>query len=134
MRLIADRAQANDAPAVKLMLDLGFDPLAPGVDKWEAIRWAAFHGNAEMVRLLLPHHPPIGVPDPTYEGTPLGQALYGSLHGWERDTGDFATTARLLLDAGERPDPADLPIGRDDVDVVLRAHLTRSQRASDTKP
>jgi hypothetical protein len=40
----------------------------------------------------------------------------------ERDTGDFATTVRLLLDAGERVDPADLPTGRDDIDAVLRAH------------
>jgi ankyrin repeat protein len=123
MRLISDRAHANDTPAVALMLDLGFDPLAPGVDEWEAIRWGAFHGNADMVRLLLPYNPPIGVPDPTYKGTPLGQCLYGSLYGWQRDTGDFATTVRLLLAAGERPDPADLPTGRDDVDTVLRAYL-----------
>jgi hypothetical protein len=128
MRLIADKAHANDTAAVALMLDLGFDPLAPGVDQWEAIRWGVFHGNADMVRLLLQYDPPIGVPDPTYHGTPLGQCVYGSLHGWERDTGDFATTVRLLLDAGERVDPADLPTGRDDVDAVLRAHpATREQ-------
>ena len=134
MRLIADRAHANDTPAVALMLELGFDPLGPGVDQWEAIRWAAFHGNAEMVRLLLPHRPPIGVPDPTYEGTPLGHCLYGSLHGWKRDTGDFATTVRLLLEAGEPLDSVELPIGRDDVDGVLRAHLTGSRRASGPRP
>jgi ankyrin repeat protein len=127
-RLIVDRANANDTAAVALMLDLGFDPLARGVDNWEALRWAAFHGNADMVRLLLPHNPPIGIPDPTYGGTPLGQCLYGSLHGWHRDTGDFATTVRLLLDAGERPDPTDLPTGRDDVDAVLRAYITALRR------
>ena len=127
-RLVADRAHANDAEAVALMLDVGFDPLARGVEEWEAIRWGAFHGNAEMVRRLLAHDAPIGVPDPTYGGTPLGQCLYGSLHGWERDAGDFATTVRLLLDAGERPDPADLPTGRDDVDAVLRAYLATLPR------
>ena len=41
-------------------------------DDGEAIRWAAFHGNAEMVRRLLRHDPPIGVQDPSYGGTPLG--------------------------------------------------------------
>ncbi|HEV8347100.1 MAG TPA: ankyrin repeat domain-containing protein [Vicinamibacterales bacterium] len=127
MRLIADRAHANDTAAVELMLELGFDPLARGVDNWEPIRWAAFHGNADLVKRLLPHNPPIGVPDPTYGGTPLGQCLYGSLHGWERHRGDFATTARLLLDAGEPFDPAYLPIGRDDVDAVLRAHVAASR-------
>lgn len=122
-RLIADRAHANDTAAVRLMLDLGFDPLAPGVDDWEPIRWAAFHGNPDLVRLLLRHDPPIGVPDRTYGGTPLDQCLYGSLHGWHRATGDFPTTVRLLLEAGERLDPTRLPVGRDDVDEVLRMQL-----------
>jgi Ankyrin repeat len=122
LRLIADRAHANDTAAVQLMLELGFDPLIPGVDDWEPIRWAAFHGNADLVRLLLPHDPPLGVPDPSYGGTPLGQSLYGSLHGWHCHTGDFATTVRLLLEAGERPDPTRVPIGRDDVDAVLREY------------
>jgi ankyrin repeat protein len=127
MRLIADRAHANDTASVALMLHLGFDPLARGVDEWEAIRWAAFHGNVEMLQLLLPHDPPIGVPDPTYGGTPLGQSLYGALHGWERHTGDFVTTVQLLLAAGERPEPTVVPIGRDDVDAVLRKHFMLDQ-------
>ena len=105
------------------MLDLGFDPLVRGVDDWEPLRWAAFHGNAEMTRRLLQHTPPINVPDPSYGGTPLGQCLYGALHGWHCRTGDFATTVQLLIDAGEQIDPADLPTGRDDVDAVLRRHL-----------
>jgi hypothetical protein len=128
MRLIADKAHANNTAAVALMLDLGFDPHVPGVDDAEAIRWAAFQGNAEMVRLLLAHDPPIGVRDRRYNGTPLGWCVYGSLHGWRRGTGDFATTARLLLEAGERPDAADVPTGRDDVDAVIRAHLARQAR------
>jgi hypothetical protein len=43
--------------------------------------------------------------------------------GWE--DGDFATTVRLLLEAGEPVDPARVPTGRDDVDAVLRAHLAK---------
>jgi hypothetical protein len=123
MRLIGDKAHANDAAAVLLMLDLGFDPLARSVDEWEPVRWAAFHGNAEMTRRLLQHDPPINVPDASYGGTLLGQCLYGSVHGWQCATGDFATTAQLLVEAGERIDPARLPTGRDDVDAVLRRQL-----------
>jgi len=126
MSLIAHRAHANDTAAVKLMLDLGFDPLARGVERWEPLRWAVFHGNVAMTEALLRHSPPLNVPDPTYQGTPLGQCLYGALHGWNRDSGDFATTAKLLLNAGEVPDPTDLPTGRDDVDDVLRDALTGS--------
>jgi len=121
-RLIADRAHANDTAAVTVMLDLGFDPHAPGVDDAEAIRWAAFQGNAELTRRLLAHNPPIGVRDRRYNGTLLGWCVYGALHGWRRQTGDFATTARLLLDAGEQVDPSILPTGRADLDAALRGH------------
>jgi ankyrin repeat protein len=127
MRLIADRAQANDTSAVALMLDVGFDPRVTGPDGADALHWAAFHGNADMVRLLLRHDPPIGVRDANHGGTPLGWCLYGSVEGWRKDTGDFAAAARLLLDAGEQPDPAHLPTGRDDVDVVLRAHFAKAR-------
>ena len=122
-RLIADKAHANDAEAVGLMLDLGFDPHARGVDDWEPIRWAAFHGNAELTQRLLAYSPPINVPDPSYGGTLLGACIYGSLHGWHRQTGDFATTAELLIEAGERVDPSRVPTGREDMDAVLRRHL-----------
>jgi hypothetical protein len=123
MRLIADKAHADDAAAVILMLDLGFDALVPGPDDFEPIRWAVFLGNAEMTRALLRHNPPLNLPDRSYGGTPLQNCLYGSLHGWGCDSGDFLTTARLLLEAGERPHPAMVPTGNDELDAVLREHL-----------
>jgi hypothetical protein len=126
MRLITDAAHADQTAAVLLMIDLGFDPHARGMDGWEPIRWAAFHGNVEVVRRLLVHDPPLRVPDPSYGGTPLEQCLYGSVHGWFCKKGDFAATARLLLEAGDTFPPTDYPTGREDVDAVLREHMTRS--------
>lgn len=125
MRLIADKAHANDTAAVALMLDVGFDALVPGPDDFEAIRWAGFHGNPEMTRRLLRHDPPINVPDPSYGGTPLDNCLYGALHGWicESAPSDYPATVQLLVEAGERVRPEYLPTGVDDVDAVLRAHL-----------
>jgi hypothetical protein len=113
---------------VTLMLDLGFDALATRGKEFEAIRWAGFHGNADMTRvLLLPrHNPPLNTPDGNYGGTMLANCLYGSIHGWHCDTGDFETTVRLLLEAGERVDPRWVPIGRDEIDALLRAHLHAS--------
>jgi ankyrin repeat protein len=129
MRLIADRAHAGDTAAVVLMLDLGFDARVAGPDYADALHWAAFLGNAQMVRALLRHNPPIGVREARHNGTPLDWCVYGSLHGWMQDKGDFATTAQLLLDAGERAEPAALPTGRDDVDAVLRAYLAARGRS-----
>jgi hypothetical protein len=122
-RLVADRAQANDAATVMLLIDLGFDPNVPGPEHAEAIRWGAFHGNADIVRACLPHNPPLNVPDAMFNGTPLGWCVYGSVHGWNARTGDYVTTARLLIEAGDRIDPTSLPSGRDDVDRVLREYL-----------
>ncbi len=64
-------------------------------------------------------------------GTLLGQCLYGALHGWHCRSGDFAATVRLLLGAGERVDPTDVPTGRDDVDAVLREQLAHGERFGD---
>jgi ankyrin repeat protein len=124
-RLIADKAYANDTAPVALMLDLGFDSRVIGPDNGDALHWGAFHGNAEMVRMLLRYDPAVGVKDRGHGGTPLGWCVYGSVCGWSKNKGDFAATARLLLDAGERCDPSDLPTGRDDVDAVLRAEMNR---------
>ena len=125
MRTIADMAQANNAAAVELMLDLGFDPRAIGPDNGDALHWAAFQGNSEMVRVLLRHNPAIGVRDAGYNGTPLNWCIYGAVRGWACRRGDFPSTVQLLLEAGERFELSVLPTGRDDVDDVLRAHLTR---------
>ena len=84
MRLIADKAHANDTAAVALMLDLGFDARVTGPDNADALHWAAFQGNAEMVRLLLRHDPPIGVREASHGGTPLDWCVYGSVRGWAK--------------------------------------------------
>jgi ankyrin repeat protein len=124
--IIANRAMANDTKSVLLMLELGFDPLATADDdSWEAVRCAAFHGNADIIRPLLAHRPPVNVPDPAYGGTMLSNCLYGALHSWHRQSGNFPEAVRLLLAAGERLDPEWVPIGRDDVDAVLREALAK---------
>jgi ankyrin repeat protein len=131
MRLIADKAHANNTRAVTLMLDLGFDALTTHGNDFEPIRWAVFHGNPDMTRALLRHSPPINTPDRSYGGTLLANCLYGSVHGWHCDTGDFVATVRLLLEAGERVNPSWVPIGNDEIDEVLRAHLHASSRPGD---
>ncbi len=124
-RIIADRAFWNDTAAVALMVDLGFDTRAIGHDNGDALHWASFLGNAGMVRALLTRDPAIGVRDGSYHATPLGWALYGSVFGEKKKSGDFVGVVRLLLDAGEVVEPDMVPTGRDDVDQVLRGHLAR---------
>jgi len=84
------------------------------------LHWAAWHGNVELVRLILLHHPPLEHADNEFKGTPLGWAMHGSENGWDRLKGNYAATVEALLDAG-----ANLPEkvgGTEPVQAVLRRY------------
>lgn len=95
-------AQNNNVEGVRLMLDAGWPLDARGQHGATALHWAAFHGNPEMTRVILAHHPPLELTDRDYRGTPLGWAIHGSLNGWHSSTGDYARVVELLLDAGAK--------------------------------
>ncbi len=99
-RKLPDAAQSNNTKAVRLMLEAGWPVDTPGEAGATALHWAGFHGNAEMARTILKHHPTLELKSREYEGTALGWALYGSGNGWNRDTGDYVGTVRALLEAG----------------------------------
>jgi ankyrin repeat protein len=102
-RKLADAAQNNNLDAVRLMLGAGWPVDFPGPDNVTALHWAAFHGNADMVREILRYRPTVDIEDRTYRGSPLGWAGYGSKNGWHHDTGDYAGVVQALLDAGAEP-------------------------------
>src|SRR5262249_2829916 len=66
------------------------------------LHWAAFHGNLQMLEIILRFRPPLEVSDADFGSTPLGWAIYGSEHGWFRKTGDYAGTVLALIQAGAR--------------------------------
>ena len=98
-RRLPAAAEANNAGAVRLMLEAGWpvNALAGGAS---ALHWAGFHGNAGMARAILRHSPSLELEDAKFHGRPLGWALHGSLNGWHRDRGDYPATVAALLDAG----------------------------------
>lgn len=118
-RAIADAAWHGDARTVALMLDLGFDPRAPGHDSGTALHCAAWEGSEETVRVLL-HHPDahalVAVKDARYGATPLGWCCHGSRFG--NTARNHAGVARLLLEAGARQGP-DTSEASPSVDAVL---------------
>lgn len=120
-RQVAHAARNNQTAAVRTMLTAGLPVDATGQHRGTPLHWAAFHGNAEMTRDILRHQPPLELPDADFRATPMGWAMHGSVNGWHRRTGDYATTVELLLNAGARlPDNA--RSASSPVQAVLQRH------------
>lgn len=109
-RALTDEAWAANAPAVELMLELGFDPAVPSISGptgGTALHCAAWEGSVECVAAIL-RYPAgqalINVRETTYQGTPLSWCCHGS-RNCGNPRADHAEVARLLLAAGARHDP-----------------------------
>ena len=98
-------AAAGPAAAVALMLDLGFSPEDRNGFGEQPLHNAAYHGNAEVARLLIDAGADLDAPDARFDGTPLAYATVGSGEQAGRP-GNWAGTVRLLIDAGASRDGA----------------------------
>jgi ankyrin repeat protein len=86
--------------AAELMLRLGFDPAASGVDGGTALHAACWVGNVRMVeQLLVRGGVPLDARDPTHLSTPLGWAAFGSVHR-HAPGGDYPAIIERLVAAG----------------------------------
>jgi ankyrin repeat protein len=104
-RALTDEAWAANAPAVELMLDLGFDPSVPAVSGptgGTALHCAAWEGSVACVSAIL-RYPAgkalINTREATHDGTPLSWCGHGSENcgNWRAE---HARVARLLIEAG----------------------------------
>ena len=86
--------------AARLMLRLGFDETAGGVDGGTALHAACWVGDAEMVDVILRRgRVPVESRDPVHRSTPLGWAAFGSVHR-RAHGGDYAAVIDRLVAAG----------------------------------
>ncbi len=117
-RIIA-AAELRNGDAVKRMLGIGW-PATVDRGGLTALHWAGFHGDAATARALLAAGAPLDVRDDVHSGTPLGWALWGSVHGWHREHGDYPGTVQAMLDAGATlPAITDTLVASDYVKRVL---------------
>jgi ankyrin repeat protein len=121
-RLILGAAFRRNTRAVEMMLNAGWPAAVFGDYGQTPLHWAAFHGNAEMIRILLTHLAPLEAEEQQFKGTPLGWALRGSEHSWHRDKGDYPRAVEALLAAGAKLSrPAeDLEATEEVLEVVLQ--------------
>ena len=99
-RKIVDAAETNNANVVRLLLAAGWPANAIGKHGATALHFGAWHGNADLVRETLVHKPSLETRDRDFHMTPLGWAFHGSLHGWNRERGNYVETVEVLLSAG----------------------------------
>jgi ankyrin repeat protein len=86
-------------PAAEVMLTLGFDPAAPGIDGGTALHAACWVGNVRIVeRILARGGVPLDARAPKHESTPLGWTAFGSVH--RRAPADYPAVAERLVAAG----------------------------------
>jgi ankyrin repeat protein len=109
-RALTDEAWAANAPAVELMLELGFDPSVPSVSGprgGTALHCAAWEGSVDCVAAILRRtagRALLAVRDSMYGGTPLSWCSHGSADCGRREA-DHAAVARLLIAAGAHVEP-----------------------------
>jgi ankyrin repeat protein len=128
---LAHEAWLDNARAVGLMLELGFDPAARSPNGGTALHCAAWMGSAECVDVILRYaagRALVDVRDPSFDGTPLGWCTHGSRNSGRRSA-DYAGVARSLIAAGARIEPRmveeDLP---DELHAVIDEALRGGRR------
>jgi ankyrin repeat protein len=120
--------------AADAMLELGFDPSAGGKDGGTALHAAAWMGHLPLVdRLISSGRIPIDLRDPTHDSTPLGWAVFGSVHRCAPH-GDYQAVIDRLVGAGadvgvpgngEGLSYLQMADGNPDVETRLRQHGAR---------
>jgi ankyrin repeat protein len=86
--------------AARLMLRLGFDETAGGVDGGTGLHAACWMGDVEMVDAILQRgRVPVESRDPVHSSTPLGWAAFGSVHR-KAAGGDYPAVVDRLVAAG----------------------------------
>jgi ankyrin repeat protein len=93
-RLVAAASRGQTAAARRL-LDAGC--AAAAIDEGAtALHWAAYHGNADLVAVLLQHAAPTDVRDARFDGTPRDWAEHGARESRPHPGADYARVIELL--------------------------------------
>ena len=102
---IVQIAGRNRVDSMRLAAEIGIDVRAAGESGATPLHIAAWHGHAEMVRLLLSLGALVNLRDTAYRTSALGWAAHGSKNCRSADH-DYCAVVTALLDAGAHHEAA----------------------------
>jgi ankyrin repeat protein len=117
---MVEAARDGKTAAVRLMLDCRIDPATRGACGGTALHWAAWHGRAETVQMLLANGAPLDLLCTSYRTSPLGWCVYGST-ACNDPSGDYVGTVEAFLDAGAAIEPTMLQEGTPEIVARLES-------------
>jgi ankyrin repeat protein len=124
-RRLVVAAEQNNAEGVRRLLAAGWPVDARGNHGASALHFAAWLGNLTMVREVLRYQPPLELEDGDFGLSPLGWAIHGSEHSWNRTKGSYPETVEALLLAGAKaPASSGSLSGSPGVQRALRRHAS----------
>jgi ankyrin repeat protein len=95
---LANAARDDEPEILRLMLKAGLPRDVRGQHGATPLHWAAYHGNREMVKLLLENGAAshLQTKDADFNSTPMGWANHGSENSWCKSNGDYDSVKKLL--------------------------------------
>jgi len=115
-------ARAGRAAALELMEKLGFDLNVVSDEGERPLHWAAWHGQAAAVKVLISAGVEIDACDPHFHAPPIGWCHHGSTN-CRNPSGDYAAVMEALIQAG-----ATVP-ANDDASPEVVAVMKRYRRS-----
>ncbi|HTQ08562.1 MAG TPA: ankyrin repeat domain-containing protein [Fimbriimonadaceae bacterium] len=116
--LLCYSGRTPNPDAVRLMLEVGFDPNTQDRENFTVAHWASFHGRDDLMEIILPYRPDLELRN-VYGGTVLTTMMFGSRNRWY-ENGNYARALELLIAAGAKL-PEKLG-GSEEVVEVLKRH------------
>jgi len=108
---------------VEFLLEKGVDLAAHGGDGQTPLHWAVIGGQLEIVKVLLPHNPPLDVVN-MFGGKVVGQTLWSAAHGGDPDL--YIAILEALVAAGAKIPERHVPVNAR-VDEWLAQHGSRPE-------
>lgn len=98
--VLCDYVGEGRTQTVALMLELRWPLTSESEWGGTPLHWAAWHGRADMVTLLIAAGAPINARDSAYGSSPIAWAAHGSSNCEPREGADYVAIVRALLAAG----------------------------------